>query len=324
MTIFHEPEGILVRKESSTDSSSGCYPEKRDMDVVLNYGIVNINKPKGPSSHQVSAYVQGILAISKSGHSGTLDPAVTGVLPIALGRATRIVQAILPAGKEYVALMHVHKEVDEGQLRNTIDSFIGEITQLPPIKSAVKRQLRKRNIYYLEILEISGKDVLFRVGCQAGTYIRKLCHDIGRKLGAGAHMAELVRTKAGPFDESTMTTLDDLRDAYYYYNHEKKENYLRKMILPVEYSLKYLPKLWVFDSTVEPICHGTDLAVPGISKLNKEIRKDDQVAVLTLKGELIALGFARMNSEEMLGDKGIAVKIHKVFMEPGTYPRTKK
>lgn len=324
MTIFHEPEEILIRKESSTDNSFGCFPEKRDMEAVLNYGIVNINKPKGPSSHQVSAYVQGILGISKSGHSGTLDPAVTGVLPIAIGRATRIVQAILPAGKEYVALMHIHKEVDDKELRKTLASFTGEITQLPPIKSAVKRQERKRNVYYIEILEIGGKDVLFRVGCQAGTYIRKLCHDIGKKLGVGAHMVELVRTKAGPFDESTMTTLDDLRDAYYYYKHEKSEKYLRKMIFPVEYGLKYLPKLWVFDSTVEPICHGTDLAVPGISRLNNEIRKDDQVAVLTLKGELIALGVARMNSEEMLGDKGIAVKIHKVFMEPGTYPRAKK
>ncbi|MFH1510664.1 MAG: RNA-guided pseudouridylation complex pseudouridine synthase subunit Cbf5, partial [Candidatus Woesearchaeota archaeon] len=311
---------ILVRKESETDDRFGSYPEKRSVEKLLDYGIVNINKPRGPSSHEVSAHVQKILGINKSGHSGTLDPNVTGCLPIALGRATRIVQVLLPAGKEYVALMHLHNGVDEKQLRKTLQQFIGEITQLPPIKSAVKRQERKRKIYSLDVLETKGQDVMFRVSCQAGTYVRKLCHDIGQKLGVGAHMAELVRTRAGPFDETTMVSLLDLADAYHYYKEEKNDKYLRNIVKPVEHTVQHMPRIWVFDSTVEPLCHGTDLAAPGISKLTDGIQKEDIVAVLSLKGELVALGKARMNSSEMMGDRGMAVKIHKVFMEPGTYP----
>ncbi len=311
---------ILVRKEAQTDEKYGCRPENRKPEEIINYGIVNIDKPKGPTSHQVSDYVQKILHINKSGHSGTLDPAVTGVLPIALSRATRIVQTLLTAGKEYVAIMHLHKEIEEEKLRETIKKhFIGKIEQMPPLKSSVKRQLRTRTIYYFDILEIDGKDVLFKVGTEAGTYIRKLIHDIGKKLGIGAHMAELRRTKAGPFDESTLFTLHELTDAYYFFKEEKNEKFIRKVIQPVENGVKHLPKIWVFDTTVESLCHGIDLKVPGISKSNDNINKEETVAIMTLKDELIALGTAAMTSKEMLGEKGIAVQTEKVFMQPGVY-----
>jgi len=166
---------ILTKKKVETSPKFGAYPDRRPAEELINYGIVNIDKPKGPTSHQVSAYVQQILKIGKSGHSGTLDPKVTGVLAIALGRATRVSQYLLKAGKEYVAIMHLHKEVKEDKIKKVCKEFVGKIKQLPPIKSAIKRQVRERKIYYLEILEIKEKDVLFRVGCQAGTYIRKLC-----------------------------------------------------------------------------------------------------------------------------------------------------
>ncbi len=310
----------LVRKEAVTDEKYGVIPKDRKTEEIINYGIVNIDKPKGPTSHQVSDYVQKILGITKSGHSGTLDPAVTGVLPMALGRGTRIVEYLLKAGKEYVAIMHIHKEVDEKKLREIIDKhFLGKIRQLPPIKSSVKRQLRTRSIYYLEILEINGQDVLFKVGTEAGTYIRKLIHDIGVKLGTGAHMSELRRTKAGPFKEESLFTLHELEDAHYFYRQENNDKFLRKVIQPVEKGVEHLPKVWVFDTTVESLCHGIDLKVPGISKLNDKISKGEIVALMTLKNELIALGEAQANSEEMLGEKGVAVKTNKVFMQPGTY-----
>ena len=314
---------ILVRKESETSDKLGCRPEERQTEEMINYGIVNIDKPKGPTSHQVSDYVQKIIGINKSGHSGTLDPAVTGVLPVALGRATRIVQTLLTAGKEYVAIMHLHKEVEEEKLRETIKMyFIGKIQQLPPLKSSVKRQLRTRTVYYLDILEIDGKDVLFKVGTEAGTYIRKLIHDIGKKLECGAHMAELRRIKAGPFDESTLFTMHELTDAYYFWKEEGNDKFLRKAIQPVENGVKHLPKVWVFDTTIESICHGVDLKLPGISKLNDGIGKEDIVAIMSLKGELVALGIAKMNSDEMMADKGIAVQTEKVFMQPGVYKLT--
>ena len=314
---------VLIRKEAETDEKYGCIPEERKTEEIINYGIVNIDKPKGPTSHQVSDYVQKILHIEKSGHSGTLDPAVTGVLPVALGRATKIVQALLTAGKEYVAVMHLHKDVEEEILKETIKKhFLGKIQQLPPLKSSVKRQLRTRTVYYFDIFEIDGKDVLFKVGTEAGTYIRKLIHDIGKKLGTGAHMAELRRIKAGPFDESTLFTLHELNDAYYFWKQEQNGKFLRKVIQPVENGVKHLHKVWVFDTTIESICHGVDLKVPGISKLNDKVSKDEIVAIMTLKNELVALGIAKMGSQEMLDEKGIAIQTEKVFMQPGTYKIT--
>ncbi len=311
---------ILVRKEAETGSKYGCNPEERKTEEIITYGIINVDKPKGPTSHQVADYIQKILHISKSGHSGTLDPAVTGVLPVALGRGTRIVQALLSAGKEYVGIMHLHKDVEELQLRETINKyFLGKINQLPPIKSSVKRQMRQRTIYYFEIMEFDGQDILFKTGTQAGTYIRKLVHDIGLKLKSGAHMAELRRTKAGPFTESTLATLQELTDAFYFYKEENSEKFIRKIIQPIENGVGHLPKIWVFDTTIESLCHGVDLKVPGISKLHDKIEKGNIVAIMSLKNELVALGTSQMNSEEMMKDNGIAVQTEKVFMVPGVY-----
>ncbi len=247
---------------------------------------------------------------------------MTGLLPIATGKATRIVQTLLPAGKEYVCVMHIHKEVTEEDIRKAVESFIGEIDQLPPIKSAVKRQWRKRNIYYINIIEIDGQDVLFRVGCEAGTYIRKLCDDFGKKLETGAHMAELVRTKVGPFSYETMITLQDLKDAYEVWKESGDEKEIRKIIQPMEAAISHLPKIWIFDTTVDSMSHGADLSVPGISKLESGINHGDLVAVMTLKDELVCLGEAVMNSQNIhLQKKGIAVKARKVFYERGVYPK---
>ena len=315
---------ILIRKKSISSSKFGCEPDKRPVKELINYGIVNIDKSSGPTSHQVSAYLQKILNISKAGHSGTLDPHVTGVLPIATGRATRIVQTLLKAGKEYVGLMHIHKELPEHEIYQICNEFVGKIMQMPPIKSSVKRILRQRQVYYFDILEIEGQEVLFKVGCEAGTYIRKLVHDIGQKLGCGAHMAELRRTKAGPFDEQTLVTLQDLTDAFYYYKEEGNEKYLCYCIQPIENAVKHLPKIYVLDSAVDSLCHGANLNVPGISKLESSITVQDIVAVMTLKKELICYGTAKLDSEEMLGDKGLAVKTEKVFMLIGTYPMIEK
>lgn len=316
---------VLIRTKSKSNKEYGTKPYERPIDELLNSGIINLNKPSGPTSHQVSAYIQKILKIKKSGHSGTLDPKVTGVLPIALGSGTRIVQALLVAGKEYVCLMRLHNDASEEQIRKVCAEFVGKIKQMPPVKSAVKRRWRFRKIYYLNILEIKGRFVLFRVGCQAGTYIRKLCTDIGDKLGTRAHMDQLVRSKAGPFTDKTMVTLQDVRDAVWYYKEKENEKFLRHIIRPIEEATNHLPKVWVRDSTVDPLCHGMDLKTPGIAKVESEIQVDEMLAVLTLKGELIALGSAKMISKDMQNkEKGLAVKINKVFMKPGVYPKQQR
>ncbi len=308
---------IFTKKEEQGEF--GQEPEKRTTEELISYGIVNIDKLKGPSSHQCSDFVQKILRIEKAGHSGTLDPAVTGVQPIALGRATRITQFLLTAPKEYVCLMHLHKPVEQEQLDTVIEKFKGKIEQLPPIKSAVKRQLRTREIYEFEILEINDnqQDVLMRVKCQAGTYIRKLCHDLGQELEVGAHMAELRRTQAGPFrEQDNLVTLNDLRDAFHYYKTENNDKFLRYCIQPIENSLRHIKKCWIFDSTIESLSHGRDLAIPGISKL-ENFRKGEPVAMMTLKGELVCIGEALMSAVAInMSKKGLAVKVKKVFIEP--------
>ncbi len=318
-----EKRQVLVKRDAATSEKFGCRPEARKTEELVNYGVINVDKPAGPTSHQVTSYVRDILNVKKCGHSGTLDPNVTGVLPVAIGRATRIVQLLLTAGKEYVCLMHLHKDVEEKNLRDVCAEFTGKIKQLPPVRSSVKRQLRERTVYYFELLEISGKDVLFKVGTQAGTYIRKLVSDIGGKVG-GAHMVELRRTKAGPFseDDGTLATLQDLADAYHYYSSGKNEKYIRKIIQPVERAVMHIPKLWITDSAVESICHGAPLHMPGIAKLETGIKKGARIAIMTLKDELVAYGTAAADSEEILKEeRGLAAKAEAVFMKEGTYPR---
>ncbi len=281
-----------------------------DNNKNYNEGIIIIDKPPGPTSHQVSSYVKDILKVKKAGHSGTLDPNVTGVLPIAINSGTKVIQALLNAGKEYVCVMHVHELVNPEKIRQTMKSFIGKIKQLPPVKSAVKRRVRIREIYYIDILEIVEKDVLFRVGCQAGTYIRKLCHDIGEKLGCGAHMSELRRTKAGPFNEYQAINLQELSDLVYEAN---KNNKPYDFIQPIETAVKHLPKIWIKENAEKTLIHGAQLKVPGIA-LMTEFKKNEMIAVLNKYNKLVLLANTLMNSNDVLKNKkGLVAKTLRVF-----------
>ncbi len=292
----------------------------------LNLGVINLDKTSGPTSHEIAAWVKRILEVEKAGHSGTLDPKVTGVLPVLLGDATRIVDTLLLAGKEYICLMRVHKPLPRKKLTEVCLQFMGPIFQKPPLKSSVVKELRIRIIYYLDILEIEEQRVLMRVGCQAGSYMRKLCFDIGLALGTGANMEELRRTRAGPFrEDETLVTLHQLADAYAIWKETGDETGLRRCILPVEAALRHLPRLVIADNAVDAVCHGAPLALPGLIRLETEINPGDTVALFTLKGEAVGIGRANMKSREMLeGKSGIAVLTERVIMEPGTYPKAWK
>ena len=218
--------------------------------------------------------------------------------------------------------MRLHGDVSEDKLEKVINEFIGPIYQRPPLRSSVKRVVRIKRVYYIRILEIQGRDVLLRIGCEAGTYMRKLCHDIGEVLGVGAHMKELRRTRVGPFrEDETLVTLYDVVDAYKFWIEEKDEKWIRKVILPMERGVEHLPKVVIRDSAVDAICNGATLAIPGILRLESGIKKGDLVAIMTQKGELVALGEALMASEDMYKkDRGLAVKPVRVIMKRGTYP----
>lgn len=314
---------VLVRAQDVTDPNHGIEPGSRPMREYLRLGIINLDKPVGPTSHETVAWVKRLLEVRRAGHGGTLDPKVSGVLPVALEDATKMVQTLLPAGKEYICLMHLHSDVPDHRLEQVMKEFEGEIYQRPPMRAAVRRLLRKRRIYYVEMLEREGRDVLLRIGCEAGTYMRKWCFDVGEALGCGAHMAELRRTRTGPFrEDGKLVRLHDLADAYAFWREDGAEDYLRKVILPVEAAVQHLPKLVVRDGAVDALCHGASLAAPGVLTVETGISPDDLVALMTLKGELVALGRATMTSKQIVeADHGIVAKPERVVMSPGTYPR---
>jgi len=317
---------VLVKRSMKTNPAYGIPPEKRSLEMHMSLGAINLDKTSGPTSHEVAAWVKRILEVEKAGHSGTLDPKVTGILPVLLGDATRIMDTLLLAGKEYICLMRVHKPQPKKRLIDVCGEFMGPIFQKPPLKSSVVKELRIRTVYYLDVLEIEEQRVLMRVGCQAGTYIRKLCFDIGLALGTGANMEELRRTRAGPFrEDETLVTLHQLIDAYAAWKETGDETGLRRVILPVEAALRHLPRLVIADNAVDAICHGAPLALPGLLRLETDISKGDIVALFTLKGEAVGIGRADMNSRQMLdGKTGIAVLTERVIMEPGTYPKAWK
>lgn len=312
----------LVKAHDTTDPEYGCDPFKRPIQEHIRLGMINLDKPRGPTSHEVVAWVKLLLHLQRAGHGGTLDPGVSGVLPVALEDATKVTRTLLLSGKEYVGVMHLHDEVPQHRLEQVLLDFQGEIYQRPPMRAAVKRQLRVRNVYYIELLERDGREVLMRVGCEAGTYMRKLMSDIGEALGCGAHMSELRRTRTGPFMEKDSIKLHDLSDAYAFWQEEGREEPLRSAILPVEISVQHLPKIVVRDGAVDAICHGASLAAPGVISVETGISAGDLVAILTLKGELIGLAHATMGSKEIYEtDHGIVAKPERIVMSPGTYPK---
>jgi H/ACA ribonucleoprotein complex subunit 4 len=314
---------LLVKAEEETSPRYGCKPEERSIEEYIRFGVINLDKPPGPSSHEVTAWAKRLLNIQKAGHGGTLDPKVTGILPIALYEATKIIQALLQSGKEYICITRLHSKVPKKRIKTVLEEFTGTIYQRPPLRASVKRRLRKRKIYCLTLLEIQDRDVLFHVACEAGTYIRKLSHDIGEVLGCGAHMRELRRTRSGPFTEDeSLVTLHDVAYLYSEWKEMEVERQLRKFIQPMEKALEYIPKIIIRDSAVDAICHGANLAAPGILSLETEIKPKNTVAILTQKGEAAALTEALASTEQILKmDHGIAAKTQRVLMPRGTYPK---
>lgn len=313
---------MIVRDSQTIPDKWGKRPTDRSVGELLRFGVLILDKPSGPTSHQATAWVRDALKLEKVGHGGTLDPYVSGVLPITLGDAVRLTDVVLSSDKEYICLMRLHADRSPERIRSVMSRFQGKVYQLPPVRSAIKRQLRIRTIHELEILDIRGRDVLFRIHCDAGTYARTLCTDIGDVLGCGANMLELRRSRSGKMDESRAANLHDIRDAYVFWQQNGREEWLRGMLLPGEVLVEPLPKVIVKATAVDAVCHGADLNICGIHMLDEDIRKNALVAMMTIRGELIALGHMAMSTPKIMAtSKGVAVRTERVFMEPGHYPR---
>jgi H/ACA ribonucleoprotein complex subunit 4 len=292
------------------------------VDEYIRRGAIVLDKPEGPSSHQVAAWVRDIFDVEKAGHAGTLDPNVSGVLPIGLAEATKGLEPLKAGDKAYVGLIELHDDAPEADVREALDTFTGELYQRPPKRSAVKRQLRTRRVDAFEPIEIEDRHVLARVECEGGTYVRKLAHDVGTFLGVGGHLEELRRTRVGHVSEDEAVTLHDVQDAWEEFKETGRDDWLREAVVPFEHLLEGLGRITVRDTAVDAVCHGAPLAIPGVLDIERTVSPGDPVVLTTFKGEAIALAEAEKTAfETITQETGVVARPRRQLMDEGTYPR---
>jgi tRNA pseudouridine55 synthase len=286
-------------------------PGERSAADLRSFGVVNLDKPPGPSAHQVAAWVRDLAGVDRAAHAGTLDPKVTGCLPVLLGDATRLAQVFLEGAKEYVAVLELHGPAPS-DVEAVLAEFEGEIYQKPPRKSAVTRRLRTRTVYDLDLLEVRDRQALLRIRCESGTYVRKLCHDLGLALGTGAHMGHLRRTATDPFDDADLVTVHDLADALAF-AEEGDESALRATIRPAEDALTHLPRVTVAESAAEQVAHGAPVYAPGVVDASTDAGRDDLLACYTPDGAAVCLGRLVGDPD---ADDGEVVALERVLVDP--------
>jgi len=317
---------LNVRTNHYTPLPFGSSPLKRDLSNYVKSGFLNIDKPSNPSSHEVVAWIKRILRVEKTGHSGTLDPKVTGCLIVCIDRATRLAKSQQSAGKEYVAIYRLHESVERKRVEQELERLKGALFQRPPLISAVKRQLRVRTCYQSKLIEHDEKRNLgiFWVSVEAGSYIRTMCVHLGLLLGTGAQMQELRRVRSGIQDEndSGLSTLHDVLDAQWLYDNHKDESYLRRIIRPLEALLTGHKRVIMKDTAVNAVCYGAKILLPGVLRYDDGIELNDEIVICTTKGEAICTANALMTTATMAScDHGVIAKIKRVIMERDTYPR---
>ena len=294
-------------------------PEARSVPELLRFGVVNVDKPAGPSSHQLSAWVRDAIneslatldpdgpPIDGVAHAGTLDPKVTGCLPTLTGDATRAAQVFLEGSKEYVSVVELHGS-PPADFRDVVAEFEAEIYQKPPRKSAVTRRLRTRTIHDLDVLEVDDRQALLRIRCESGTYVRKLCHDIGLATGVGAHMGHLRRTATDPFDDSDLHPLQDLTDGIAW-AEEGDDALLREVVRPAEDALVHLPSVTIAPSAARNVATGAPVYAPGV--IDTEAQQGDDVLCVTPDESAVCLGRLVGDPD---ADSGVAVELARVLV----------
>lgn len=310
---------LHVRTSHYTPLPCGSSPLARPLRQHLSYGVINLDKPSNPSSHEVVSWIKKILRVEKTGHSGTLDPKVTGCLIVCIDRATRLVKSQQGAGKTYMVLARLHGACDVTKVQRSVETLTGALFQRPPLISAVKRQLRIRTIKESTMLEYDKERHLgiLRVDCEAGTYMRTLCVHLGLLTGVGGHMQELRRVRSGALSENeNLVTMHDVLDAQHVYDTTKDETYLRRIIMPLEVLLLKYKRIVVKDSAINAICYGAKFMIPGLLRFADGIELNDEVVLMTTKGEAIAVAIAQMTTSVMATvDHGVVAKIKRVIME---------
>ncbi len=328
INLMERSENLVIKDDAETNPQYGCVPKMRPLEQRLEAGIIVLDKPAGPTSHEVARRVKTLFQgtrVEKVGHGGTLDPNATGVLPLALNRGTLVQDVILSGGKEYIGTMHLHATIPATAIQEILPRFQGRIRQRPPSRSAIKRVLRVREIDYISLIDIQERDVRFKVGCEAGTYIRTLAVSIGEALGCGAHLTALRRTRSGAFsEEQGLTTLADIEHGLASWRQTGDSNSLLTMVRPIESVFAQFKRVMVKDGAIYYICGGRPAQARDIAKLDKDIGKGDTVGIFSLKGEIIARGKSLMDTTRIIkAPNGDLIKTIKVYMNTEIYPKMK-
>jgi len=280
-------------------------------DALVDNAVIIIDKPPGLTSHEVTTLVKKITGSKRAGHAGTLDPEVSGVLPVAIGRATKLLRYIAAKDKTYVGIIKFKNIMGKEEIEALFKRFTGELTQTPPKISAVRKVPRRRTIHYLKLLEISEANprlALFETKVDAGTYIRTLCEDMGKTCG-GARMEELRRTAVGRITEDGIHTMQELTDAVWFNGHGKKD-LLSSMLKPPEMFID-LPKAWIKESALASVLSGAQVMVPGVESIDGKVSENEKVAIYC-KDKFVGIGIAMTTNEKLKDARGVAIRLERI------------
>jgi H/ACA ribonucleoprotein complex subunit 4 len=315
---------ITIDADSTTSNAHGCAPIDRTLEALLEAGMLVIDKPAGPNSHQVSAWARDLLGVDKLGHGGTLDPFATGVLVLLAGRSMRLTKKVLAHDKTYVCVLRAPRAFDADALERAITQLSGQVYNVPPEISAVKVQVRSRNMVN-RLLGVDGRDAVIEMTCDAGTYVRTFARDIGLLLGHPIQLKELRRTRSGRFAEHHVICLQELADALWLWREKGEEEAIRKVLAPVESLVSDLPAVVIKDGAAAAVAHGAALNRPGIVSVAPDLARGDTVRLMTLKGELVATA-SMLTRSEMIADMktGEVARPESVFLAADIYPKAWK
>ena len=307
--------------DKSKTSNHGIDPENLSIEQRLASGFILLDKPPGPTSHQIASWVRDLLGLERLGHGGTLDPFATGVLPLMAGKSMKLTKGILKTDKTYIAVLKFAQETNVETLNDVINKLTGRIYNVPPEISAVKVQVRTRKIYSFELIESTSKQAIVKIACEAGTYIRTIARDMGLLLGYNVELKELRRENSGRFNLMDCVTLQEIADAVWLWKECDNSTALEKIIHPTEKLLLDKPYIIVKDSAASALCHGAPLLRPGLIEVSDKLSSGLEVAAFTSKNEVVGIvkmskGFTEI-SNETSGEIGKPVMI---LMEQERYP----
>jgi H/ACA ribonucleoprotein complex subunit 4 len=312
----------VLDKDATTEKKYGCAPEDRTIEQLLEGGWILLDKPSGPSSHQLAAWAREMLGVEKLGHGGTLDPFATGGLVLLSGSAMRLTGRVLKGDKMYICVIRLPSDVNDESLSEAISNLKGRIHNVPPKESAVKVQVRQRSINSFDIVDRDDRILLCTIDCEAGTYVRTLTRDLGLLLDGEVELLELRRGRSGPYSEDDAITMHQLSDAIHLWKQHDQPNAMKKILQPVESLLEGIPQITIKDGAASALSHGAPLASPGIVGMAQDVMRGDEVAIMSLKGEIVCLGTMSVNGSDVPNMNGGEVaRPNLVLMPPETYPK---